>query len=320
MENPLVSIVVPVYNVEDFIVRCVDSILCQTYSNIEVILVDDGSQDRSSEICDVYANKDSRVKVVHQSNGGISSARNCGIKNANGDFLMFVDGDDFVEKDYCAYALKLALEYKVDIVSFGYNDFYTDRIERQTIKENEERILTKEEALLELNGGKILSFAWNKIYRSSLFADISFPLGKKYEDIGTTYLLFDKANSVYLASGITYNYVKRSGSICSSLSVNDRIEWNEMEFQRYHFLEVKYPKLAINSQVISNITKYVLINLKEMYDVGGYKADKRKVESFLKEHKQMIRDSNFQDCMLDIFFLSPILFRLIRITKRILTK
>lgn len=119
--DSLISIIVPVYNVEQYLSRCVDSLVNQTYHNIEIILVDDGSPDRSGEICDEYAKKDKRVKVIHQSNGGLSDARNTALDIAKGDYLMFVDSDDWIEKKTCEILNRLASDYKADTVIFGLN-------------------------------------------------------------------------------------------------------------------------------------------------------------------------------------------------------
>ena len=124
--NPLVTIIIPVYNVEKYLPKCLDSIINQTYNHLEIIIVDDGSKDSSGLICDEYALKDQRIKVLHKKNGGLSSARNAGLDIAKGDYIMFVDSDDYVESHYCEVPLKHALEKNVRIVSFGYNKIFID--------------------------------------------------------------------------------------------------------------------------------------------------------------------------------------------------
>lgn len=210
----MISIVVPIYKVEKYLKRCIESLIDQDYPDIEIILVDDGSPDNCGTICDEYAQKDNRIKVIHQQNGGLSVSCNAGIDIAQGGYLMFVDSDDWVEKNYCSMALQKATKTESDIVVFGYNDVYNDRIVKRSIALKDEKKYSSEEALKELHGGKILSFAWNKIYKADLFkTGIRYPKGRLFEDIGTTYLLFHQANAVFLASGATYNYQKREDSI-----------------------------------------------------------------------------------------------------------
>lgn len=112
-----ISIIVPVYNVEQYLCKCIDSILMQTFKHLQIILVDDGSEDLSGKICDKYEQKDKRIKVIHKQNGGLSDARNCGLDNASGEYVIFVDSDDYIEKDACAKLIEIASKYKVDIVT-----------------------------------------------------------------------------------------------------------------------------------------------------------------------------------------------------------
>ena len=123
MEKPLISVIVPVYNVKQYLRRCVDSILKQTYENIEIVLIDDGSTDESGAICDRYAQKDVRVKVIHKENGGLSDARNKGMQEARGEYFAFVDSDDYIAKDYIAYLFELIVENKAQISLCGYLKF-----------------------------------------------------------------------------------------------------------------------------------------------------------------------------------------------------
>lgn len=285
----LISIIVPIYKVEQYLSRCVDSLLNQDYCQIEIILVDDGSPDGCGNICEGYARRDSRIRVIHQPNLGLSAARNSGIEIANGDYLMFVDSDDFVENMFCSYAISKAIEFDSDIVVFGYNDVFFDRIERRSVVENEKK-LSREEALSELCGGKILSFAWNKLYKASLFEGVRYPKGRLYEDIGTTYLLFDKANAVYLANGITYNYRKRNDSILGKeMTAKDSIDWFDMAKQRCIFIENNYPRLK--KICLNDFLAVTTMCLTVLNKFSGFKNKKIEMENLILSHKNQVQSS-----------------------------
>lgn len=303
-----ISIIVPIYKVEKYLRRCIDSLLNQDYHDIEIILVDDGSPDNCGIICDEYVKKDTRIKVTHQQNGGLSAARNAGIDIAKGEYLMFVDSDDWVEKNYCSMALKKATETESDIVVFGYNDIYNDRIIKRSITPKDEKKYKTEEALKELHGGKILSFAWNKIYKADLFkTGIRYPQGRLFEDIGTTYLLFHKANAVFLASGATYNYQKREDSILGKkMKTKDAIDWFDLEMERFQFMRQNYPDIA------EKLWKYygqrVLFLYKVLSNFPHQKDKLKEMEAFLITHRLQIKDAGVKDKELNLLYFSPFLF------------
>lgn len=280
----LISVIVPIYKVEQYLPRCIDSLINQDSHNIEIILIDDGSPDNCGRIIDDYARKYSNIHVVHQSNSGLSAARNAGIDVAQGDYLMFVDSDDYVEPNFCSYAVNKALETQSDIVIFGYNDIFSDKKVVHTFALEDEMKYSSEGALFELLGGKLLSFAWNKIYKSSLFHRIRYPVGRLFEDIGTTYLLFDAANSIYLASGVTYNYQKRNTSILGQkMSERAAIDWFEMAFQAHSYVAHKYPNLQQRSLAyLLGVTVHCLIVLN---GYQGFVTKKRKMESLILQNK-----------------------------------
>lgn len=179
-----ISVIVPVYKVEPYLSRCLDSIINQTYRNLEIILVDDGSPDHCGEICDEYARQDSRIRVIHKSNGGLSDARNHGIDVATGDYIAFVDSDDYVTTDM--YEKMLArLEFdNSDMVVCNYYRFDEGSVPPEYGYINlPDRVLSKDEAFdfyLQI-GGDYVS-AWNKLYKRGIFADLRYPTGKIYED------------------------------------------------------------------------------------------------------------------------------------------
>ena len=213
MDNPKISIIVPVYKVENYLDKCVESILNQTEKGFELILVDDGSPDNCPKICDKYLLKDSRVKVVHKENGGLSDARNAGIKEAIGEWLSFIDSDDFIAPDMIENLLSNAENENADIaicdaVLFkdGENPSFTDSTEKKVMDSIGAQGKMINERLFSVN-------TWNKIYKKSLFDDIVFPKGRLYEDLATTYKLLDKSKKVVYINGKKYAYLQRATSI-----------------------------------------------------------------------------------------------------------
>lgn len=233
MGEELISIIVPVYNVEVYLCQCIESIIEQTYKNIEIILVDDGSKDTSGQICDDYAQKDKRIKVIHKKNGGLSDSRNAGIAVATGKYIAFVDSDDWIEKSMYEKMLKKCKEFNADICVCGYFREYKDK----TVSELNfaENVYKTKDALKELIKGTVLKdHAWTKLYKKSLWDHVEYPVGKVYEDIRTTYKIVQKSNSVCLLPENMYHYRQRKGSIARSGFSDQKLEWleavKEMEY------------------------------------------------------------------------------------------
>ena len=211
MSEPLISVIVPIYNVEPYLRECVDSIVAQNYSNLEILLVDDGSADKCPEICDEYAKKDNRVKVIHQDNGGLAHARNVGIANSSGDYLTFVDSDDYVSNDYVECLYKGIAESGADISIASFYPFKNDIVCQRTSELCAYEIISKEDAIsryCSINAERSMPFisACNKIYCKSLFDGILFPKGKLYEDSFTTYKLVDRAEKIVYSKAQLYYY------------------------------------------------------------------------------------------------------------------
>ena len=180
--EPKISIIVPVYNVEQYLERCVESLINQTHKNIEIILVDDGSKDNSGKLCDELAQRDSRIVVYHKENGGLSGARNYGIDKATSDYVGFVDSDDFVDEDMYEILLSNLLKYDSEISFCRLNDVYNDEITKDNT-ENKPYLMTSEQAIKMVLEAKVFSVtAVNKLYKKSLFDQIRFDKGKIAED------------------------------------------------------------------------------------------------------------------------------------------
>ena len=215
-EMKLVSVIVPVYKVENYLERCVDSILAQTYKELEIILVDDGSPDRCGEICEQYASRDARIRVIHKANGGLSDARNVGVKHASGEYLLFVDSDDSVAPDLVEKTEAEAERTGCDLVLFDYirlEDDGTREVCHAGLPEHVEMTLEKYPQIL-INSA--LS-AWSKLYRREFYikAEHDFPKGRLYEDLGTIPKLYLDAESIVYIKEAFYYYTIRKGSIMS---------------------------------------------------------------------------------------------------------
>ena len=241
-----ISVIVPIYKVEDYLHRCVDSIINQTYTNLEIILVDDGSPDNCPMICDEYAEKDSRIKIIHKENGGLSDARNAGLDISTGEYIMFIDSDDFVDKDMMKSMMQNMIDNEADMVVCNINYVYDDK---EVVKYNQaDRILDRYEAMEEyLKDGIVQAIACNKLYKKELIEEIRFELNKTNEDEFFTYKVVDKANKIYYNSKPYYNYLQRSSSIMGKYSIK-RLDGVEASYERLNFIHEKYPSLYIDEK------------------------------------------------------------------------
>lgn len=216
-EDALISVIVPIYNVEKWLRDCVKSILNQTYKNLEIILIDDGSTDRCGQICDQFLEKDSRIKVFHKANGGLSDARNYGLSQASGKYICFVDSDDYIEENMIE-KLYLAIrksDAEVAVCNFLYQyevlgktpDPYSYQIEKEKVLAGKEFILLKNQKCV------FCVVAWNKLYRRDVFYEIQFPVGKVHEDEFIFHKLFYPCKRVICIPYIGYHYRIRKNSI-----------------------------------------------------------------------------------------------------------
>lgn len=247
----MVSIIVPVYNVEKYINRCIESLINQTFSDIEIILVDDGSTDTSGEKCDYYAERDSRIKVIHQSNRGLSGARNQGIDSALGEWLLFVDSDDYVESEYVECLYREAIISNVDIAICNYVFRMEDGKEfarssysyvpKRNAFDNIDALLLFEDKQY----GTFFDIVWNKIFKKTLFSGIRFPEGiSLVEDISVMPDLYYKAKRVSIVAEKLYNYVYREGSLTNGTYDKEadyclRLPMMEQRLEKYKAWDVK---------------------------------------------------------------------------------
>lgn len=215
MNYPLISVIVPVYKVEEYLNRCVDSILKQTYPNIEIVLVDDGSPDNCGTICDKYAQKHNQIVVIHQKNGGLSAARNSGLEMCHGEYIGFVDGDDYIFPEMYQQLFNDITKYNTKLAFCHTNVFRKG----QTLSPdygNASRCERKEYVMKRALNESIWWSACTKLYHRSLFDGIRFPEGKTNEDLGVMIYIFDKCDNIVVNPNKLYNYWIRSGSITTS--------------------------------------------------------------------------------------------------------
>lgn len=225
---PLISVIVPVYNVRDYLEKCLLSICVQTYSNLEIILIDDGSSDGSGELCDLYAQRDKRIKVIHQVNAGQSAARNRGLDIAQGEFLGFVDSDDWIESDMYDFLYRLLEENAAD-VSICSHYIETEAKTRVRYSTGRLTCFSCEEAMRALVKDKrVRNYMWDKLYRRQLFDGIYFPENRVFEDIAVSYHVFYKAHRVVMQDCPKYHYLKREGSTTQS-----KLYYQEKEYMLF---------------------------------------------------------------------------------------
>ena len=240
IEKEKISVIIPVYNVEKYLKRCLDSVINQTYKNLEVILVDDGSTDNSGKICDEYAEKDKRIIVIHKNNGGLSDARNKGLDICTGNYISFIDSDDWIEKNFYEFAID-NLD-KADLLIFDYY-LTTDKKKKFVKCLTKACYLTVEECLRELSKANIQSYAWNKLYKKELFAFIRFPKGINYEDQAIMHLIVDKCSKIKYFNKAFYNYFQNQKSITHTINYKNYKDFFYVNILRGRFLKKKYTEI-----------------------------------------------------------------------------
>lgn len=269
--QPLVSVIVPVYKVEDVLARCIDSLCRQSLRDIDILLVDDASPDRCGEICEEYASKDARIRVFHHmENRGLSAARNTGIAHATAEYLMFVDSDDWVHVDFCRLPYKCAVQQQADLVIFRHSRGNNHKSSGNTnaSKQNPETaallqsgVKTKVEALDLMLFAGVGIVAWNKLYHRTLFksGSISYPVGRLYEDLGTTYKTVLQSSRIYYLDAALYNKCNYDGSITTLKTEKALRDWIEMYLQQYRDLAAwGYPPDKLESLVNDTALTYLI--------------------------------------------------------------
>lgn len=297
MSEPLISVIVPVYNVEKYIAACVDSILAQTYTNLEILLVDDGSTDSSGALCDEYARRDVRVRVIHQENGGLSDARNTGMQSAQGTYFAFVDSDDFIAGDYIAYLYGMIEKHHAQIAVCGYQKVYpgdeNSCYGTQTDKHNSvnsEKVYHTEEGLHQLlyQRGMITS-AWGRLFDASLFiqADaIQFPVGKLHEDVAVMYKLFGAADTIVCGDEAKYYYLQRADSIVNQQFDRRRMDYIAFTGECIQFMEDFYPSLR--KAAVSRHFSACFELLSGIENNNSYRIEYKQLVNEIKKYRHIV--------------------------------
>lgn len=296
--KPLISIIIPVYNVKDFVGKCLDSIARQKYENLDIVMVDDGSTDGSGKIGDEFAALDKRMRVFHKKNGGLSDARNFGIKKAKGEIIAFVDSDDLVSEDFVSAMYEGMTKSNADIVICGYN-LVKPKKEVMSGEEATVKLLTQQE--------NMDIVAWNKLYKKSLFVDndIWFPKGKKHEDTLTTYKVLSKAGRVAYLDEALYCYVERGDSIMKTGRIEERLEMRELAAEE----AVEYFKDNIDleqaAEVALLLAKYAFLDraiggkIGKKYGEDAARWIKLNMTKY-KNNKYMTKKLKIYNCLLNI--------------------
>lgn len=285
-EAPLISVIVPIFNVEPYIRQCLDSIISQTYQNLEIILIDDGSSDNCGAICDEYADSDNRIKVLHKENGGVADARNAGLAASTGKYIGWVDPDDWIEADMFEYLLSYAERYSSDITVCGRVEQYPQRTRIRTW--DEQQLLKTEQALQQLLiDNQMGSYLWDKLWKRELYGGIEFPKGRTFEDISIIHRLFVKAERVLCLTETKYHYRQRNDSIVGSQKLKSRINRFIADKQRYDDLLADWPQF---SSLLEAQCMEAAVNVWNSYydstkqQRKAYTATLQSISDFSKEH------------------------------------
>jgi glycosyltransferase involved in cell wall biosynthesis len=291
---PEISVIVPVYKVEPYIHKCVDSILAQTFSDYELILVDDGSPDTCGNICDEYAKKDARIRVIHKENGGLSDARNAGMKIACGEYVIFIDSDDYIDADMLSYLYENLRKADADMATCGIYEVYADRIEKQ--EEEPEFVCSGEEAFrCILRGHTIRGEIWNKLIKRSCISDLEFPKGKLYEDIFYTVDMMQRIKKVAVGTKPKYYYLHRSDSITGKAYRPKLFDIIDGYTKNYQVVKQAFPKLEEEAECLWIWSRFIVLD--KMFLEENYRSIDRFEElvTFIKQHfRRIMKNPYFQ--------------------------
>lgn len=287
----LISVIVPVYQVEKYLEKCVKSIRKQSYQNLEIILVEDGSPDNCSVLCDALAKIDNRIRVIHKSNGGLSSARNAGLDIATGSYISFIDSDDYIHADMLLELYEKMISLQCEISICNYYVLNGEKVNVGLPSFVETQVYNSEHALLLLIEDEIIkNYACNKLYKSELFEEIRYPDGRNYEDISIMYLLFSRCNRICQIPMCGYYYLIREDSIsCNNSWEKWRKNSKDMVlgmWERYEYF-IEYGNNTLKEKSFANLIERMTHNLYASYRVSNWK-NVDSIKDFLKEHKKEI--------------------------------
>ncbi len=286
-KKPKISVIIPIYNVEKFLRECIDSVVEQTYTDLEIILVDDGSPDNCGAICEEYAKTDARIKVIHKENGGLSDARNEGIAIATGDYITFVDSDDFLSRDAIEYMWALISENLADVSVC--QKFLIDE-EGKALKDKRKyknAVYFGNEKCMKayMSSANIGSVAWAKLYKREIFSRLRFPKGKYNEDEFTTYRAVALSNRIAVGKEQKYAYRKRGDSIMNSSFSLKHTDCVEASRGRADFIKEKYPRLYRYAR--AHVVHAMNLTVNRIARAKSSEVDTRKLlEEYQKEYRK----------------------------------
>lgn len=321
--NELISLVVPIYNVEKYLDKCIKSLIDQTYNNIEIILVNDGSTDNSIEICEKWRKLDSRIIIINKENGGLSDARNFGINVANGRYLCFIDSDDFVGKDMIKKLYESIKKYKADISICNRYHIFDNGNKFIKFKQNEDDlVMTNEEAIFQMNNFEYFDMSvCTKMFKKELFDDLKFPKGKISEDFYVMYKLLDKSTVIIYISEPLYYYYQRSGSISKNREIN--YDFIKAAYEQCQYVEKKYPNLknCVRSAYVSaNMTSYNMVIAQKgkipKNVINKLKSEVKENYEFVKNNKDLGKMKKFQTFLfVHSIFVYNLLYKLFKLNE-----
>lgn len=290
-----VSVIVPIYNVEQYLRECLDSIMAQTYKNIEIILINDGSLDQSGAIADEYKEKDKRIKLIHKENGGLSDARNQGMREATGEYTMFVDSDDWLNTSTIETMLNACISLGADVVQSAFYYAYPNKllIDHRYLKKKEHLItLTKQELMGELvRNHYVKNFAWGKLYKTELIKDIPFKKGVLFEDVFWAHQVMHHVQKYTILHDAFYYYRQRDDSIVASYSIRNLDMIRGLK-ERHIFIKRHYATLT--SESYKNILKMNLIHydlLEKHNDKDMDKSHRKEIQAYIQTHYENLKQS-----------------------------
>ncbi|WP_047983979.1 glycosyltransferase family 2 protein [Ornithinibacillus californiensis] len=299
MNNIKVSIVVPIYKVEKYIHRCMESILNQTYTNLEIILVDDGSPDNCGAIADEYGKKDYRVRVFHKENGGLSDARNYGMQYVTGEYTMFVDSDDWLQPNMIEEMMKYSLKYQADIVQSAFYYAYEDRLyfdSRYYDEVAEPIVMDRDKVMYELVvNERVKNFAWGKLYRTELIRDIPFKKGVLFEDVFWAHQVMHLVNKFVLIPQPFYFYLQREDSIVATYSPRN-LDFIKGLRERHRFIEMHYQDLVEESYktiLKMSLIHYNLLLQNRQKDKDG--KHRKEIKDYIHAYHRELREASGDD-------------------------
>lgn len=316
--SQLVSVIMPMYNSEKYVKKSVHSLLCQSYSNIEIIIVDDTSNDNSVKIVQSMQEKDKRIKLFRAEGKGVSAARNQGLRMACGEWIAFADSDDIMEKDGIENLLFAAVNNKCNMSMGGYNCYtYNGSVKRFSL---EPEICCDIDLMrFCLTKARYMDYLWLRLFNKDVFKDFSFPEGKYFEDVATVIMLCDKAGSCAVTDKIVYNYYMRSGSICFNDDLDKQMHRLDAVKKKRNFIKNKYPELL--PEVSENVLETCITLLGKLDSIGikNVEAEFKTVcRIFRKSIALSPRRTVKLKCAVLLFQISPVLLaKLIRIYSNI---